>query len=141
MYILTGTRGDILPDGLDVSLSAGDYCLASVEKPYPSRLQRSGHHRTTSKVSNFDELKAQFGLRCSTCGSIEGDRNFKNPSRITKLQAGHQNPNLPLEAGNIIPQCNECNQAYRDWFVFDGSGRVIDINIDAPRWQKKYKLV
>jgi hypothetical protein len=30
---------------------------------------------------------------------------------------------LHKESG-FIPQCEECNRAYKDWFVFDNEGRV-----------------
>jgi biotin synthase-related radical SAM superfamily protein len=38
------------------------------------------------------------------------------------------NPNLPLEIGNIIPQCSWCNRPYRNYFCFDETGRVSAIN-------------
>lgn len=140
-YILSGTRDDNIPPELNITLTNGDYCLVSVKDPYPTRNLRSGHHRTTSSDLDFDGLKAIFDHRCATCGSKEGEENLRNTSRKTKLQAGHQNPNLPLNPGNVIPQCGECNQAYRDWFIFDGSGRVVDINIASPKWGKKYSLI
>lgn len=140
-YILSGTRNDNIPPELNITLISGDYCLVSVNKPYPTRTLRAGHHRIISSNLNFDRIKLIFDHRCATCGSKEGELNFRNKSRKTKLQAGHQNPNHPLVPGNIIPQCGECNQAYRDWFYFDGSGRVTDININSPKWGKKYKIV
>ncbi len=51
--------------------------------------------------------------------------NLKNPRRITKLQRAHIDPKD--ESKGYIPQCDECNRAYRDWFVFDKLGRVITI--------------
>jgi hypothetical protein len=36
-------------------------------------------------------------------------------------------PNKPLVAGNIIPQCQICNRAYKNYWVFDKKGRVIKL--------------
>jgi len=137
--IYSGTRGDDLPEDIP-HLSPSDYCLASINEPYPTRKLKASHHRVISADLNFDEIKEAFEYRCATCGSKEGELNLRNTSRRTKLQAGHQDPNKELKSSNIVPQCDECNRAYRDWFIFDGSGRVIDINIASPRWQKKYQL-
>ena len=35
------------------------------------------------------------------------------------------NPNKPLVAGNIIPQCQKCNRGDRNRWVYDDKGRVI----------------
>ncbi len=37
------------------------------------------------------------------------------------------NPNKPLVAGNIIPQCQKCNRADRNRWVYDDKGRVIKL--------------
>ena len=37
------------------------------------------------------------------------------------------NPKKPLVAGNIIPQCQKCNQADRDRWVYDEKGRVVKV--------------
>ena len=36
-------------------------------------------------------------------------------------------PNKPLKVGNIIPQCQKCNQADRNRWVYDDKGRVIKL--------------
>ena len=36
-------------------------------------------------------------------------------------------PATPLEPGNVIPQCLPCNQASRDFWVFDDKGRVVAV--------------
>lgn len=43
------------------------------------------------------------------------------------MQKGHKNPNKPLEYGNIIPQCDQCNIQDRNNFVYNNKGRVIKI--------------
>ena len=37
------------------------------------------------------------------------------------------NPSKPLEAGNIIPQCQVCNRADMDRWIYDKTGRVIEV--------------
>ena len=37
------------------------------------------------------------------------------------------NPSKPLQAGNIIPQCQICNRADRNRWIYDKTGRVIEI--------------
>ena len=38
------------------------------------------------------------------------------------------NPQKPLESGNIIPQCEMCNRAYRNYWIFDNRGRVLAVS-------------
>jgi hypothetical protein len=122
-YIISSRRGnhiDIL-EGLKNKTknipSEDFYYLVSLEEPYPGFKKR-----IQPKSKDFEELKKKFDYRCATCGSKEGEPNFKNPRRITRLQKAHIDP-LNKESG-FIPQCEECNRAYRDWFVFDNEGRV-----------------
>jgi len=93
------------------------YYLVSLEEPYPGYKKRIGMN-----TKDFEKLKKLYGYRCATCGSEENKPNLKNPQRITKLQKAHINPRKPEEG--FIPQCEECNRAYRDWFVFDKEGKV-----------------
>lgn len=44
-----------------------------------------------------------------------------------KLQKGHMNPSEPLAAGNIIPQCQICNRGDRNRWIYDKTGRVIEV--------------
>ena len=57
-------------------------------------------------------------------------------------------PNKPLVAGNIIPQCQKCNRGDRNRWVYDNKGRVIKladanfvINFDKDVKQKIYKIL
>ena len=58
------------------------------------------------------------------------------------------NPNKPLAPGNIIPQCEKCNRADRNNWVYDERGSVIKIanakivkrSDKKVRW-KIYKLL
>jgi hypothetical protein len=120
-WIESGTRGE-------GNLRPNDYMLVSLEEPYPGW---SGLR--TSFQGDFDQLKKLYGYRCATCGSKEGEPQFHNPGILTQLQAGHMDPNIRELEGNAIPQCGECNRAYRDWFIFDVNGRVRDINRNSSR--------
>lgn len=136
--ILSGTRGDIWNTG--ISLKKSEYCLVNLTEPYPGFSGKTGH-RSARGGKTFEAIKENYNNRCATCGSLEGERNFLNDSITTELQEAHMNPNLRLTEENTIPQCSECNRAYRDWFIFDGNGRVTNINIKSPRWRKIYKLI
>ncbi len=50
----------------------------------------------------------------------------------TKLQQGHLNPHKKLTLENSIPQCQLCNQAYKDDFVFNEKGRVLAVASIRP---------
>ncbi|AEV17314.1 hypothetical protein TCCBUS3UF1_p170 (plasmid) [Thermus sp. CCB_US3_UF1] len=79
---------------------------------------------------DFERLKAQYRNRCATCGAEEGKPHYNpyyNQNETIYLQKGHMNPRKPLEPGNIIPQCQFCNRAYRNWLVFDKNGRTVGV--------------
>ena len=120
-YILSGGRKDINEE----EIPTGSYKLISLKKPYPGF---NKNRRTTNfSLDEFEKLKEEYGYRCATCGSKEGEPNYHWPNTITVLQAGHMDPNKPLELGNIIPQCEKCNRADRNRWVYDNKGRVISI--------------
>lgn len=80
----------------------------------------------------FEEIKTAYGYRCATCGAKEGELHhlpqYRESSEPVTLHKGHMNPQERLVVGNIIPQCQFCNRAYRDWVVFDRNGRVIGVS-------------
>ena len=58
------------------------------------------------------------------------------------------NPNKPLVAGNIISQCQKCNRADRNRWIYDEKGRVIKLadsnfvrNFDKDVRRKIYKIL
>lgn len=53
--------------------------------------------------------------------------NFHWPSAKTNLQKAHKDPARPLTIKNIIPQCQKCNRADRNKWVYDDKGRVIKL--------------
>ncbi len=138
-WIVAGGRDNIV-----VKVPRGSYQLYSLEEPYPGF--KKGHRITNT--DNWEEIKAGYGYRCATCGSREGKPHFHWSGTKTKLQISHMDPNKPLVAGNIIPQCQKCNRADRDRWVYDNKGRVIKLakalfvkNFDKEvRW-KIYKIL
>lgn len=116
-FIVAGGR-----DNKDADLDRGEYRLISLERPYPVF-----HGRRIQQTDNWKSTKTQYGHRCATCGSEEGKPNIHWPNTITKLQKSHMDPNKPLIAGNIIPQCQKCNRADRNNWVYDERGRVIKV--------------
>ena len=70
------------------------------------------------KDKTFDELKRVYDNRCVTCGSLENKPHFHDASKKTLLQQGHMDPLKILTIENTIPQCQFCNQTYKDNFIF-----------------------
>jgi hypothetical protein len=138
-WIVAGGRDNIVE-----KVKRGSYKLYTLERPYPGF--KKGHRE--KDVSNWDELKAAYGYRCATCGSREGDPHLHWPGTKTKLQQAHKDPNKPLRPGNIIPQCQKCNRADRNRWVYDDKGRVIKLadplfvkNFDKEVRCKIYKIL
>ncbi|MBR2908899.1 MAG: hypothetical protein IKC11_00950 [Clostridia bacterium] len=119
-YIVSGTRNDNI-----TNIKPGEYKLISLESTYPGF---TGQKRIETISGDYwEDLKLAYNYRCATCGSKEGEANFNWPETITKLQKGHMDPNKPLEEGNIIPQCEKCNRADRNYWIYDEKGRVVKI--------------
>lgn len=51
-------------------------------------------------------------------------------------------PSKPLEPGNIIPQCEKCNRADRNYWIYDEKGRVVGIANEkvVDKWPKSLKI-
>ena len=120
-FILSGTRKDMA----SIELLPGQYKLVSLEMPYPDFT--AGRRIETEGDDYFEQLKIIYDYRCATCGSKEGEPNYNWKNTKTVLQKGHMDPNKPLEPGNIIPQCEKCNRADRNYWIYDTKGRVIAI--------------
>ena len=120
-YILSGTR----KDNNSLGLKNGEYKLISLENSYPNFTKERREYKEDGDF--FESLKKQYGYCCATCGSKEGEphKHWKNTKTV--LQKGHMNPLKPLEEGNIIPQCEKCNRADRNYWIYDKKGRVVSI--------------
>lgn len=138
-WIVAGGRDNIV-----LKLGKGEYQLYTLEQPYPNFTK--GHR--VSETDNWDIIKSKYNFRCATCGSQEGKPHFHWTETKTILQKAHMNPNKPLVAGNIIPQCQKCNRADRNRWVYDDKGRVIKLsnanfvrNFDKDVREKIYKIL
>lgn len=131
-YIISGTRGD-----MNEKIPAGFYKLISLQKPYPSF---KSDRRKGIVSTDFEELKKTYDYKCATCESVEGKAHNIRKNERVKLQMGHIDPAKPLIFGNIIPQCQVCNRPDRDRWIYDKTGRVIEIadSDDGKRVVEKY---
>lgn len=120
-YIVSSRRGNALIG--EETPPPNAYKLISLERPHPGFLPG---RRALGKI-DFERIKETYGYRCVTCGSKEGEENWRYPGVITRLQKGHKNPRKPLMGQNIIPQCDACNRADRGLWVYDRRGRVTGI--------------
>lgn len=109
-------------DNVVVELERGEYQLYSLDKPYPGFTagRRGGG-------GAFKDIKKEYGHRCATCGSEENQPHLHWRGTKTVLQKAHMDPSKPLKAGNIIPQCQKCNRADRNNWVYDKKGRVVAV--------------
>ncbi|MDR1678764.1 MAG: hypothetical protein LBR81_03200 [Prevotellaceae bacterium] len=117
--IVSGTRGD---NGEKVP--SGSYKLIDLENSYPAFAPK---RRVGFDTDDFEQIKKEYGYKCVSCGTKEGEEHFFRKGVIVKLQKGHMNPSKPLVAGNIIPQCQICNRADRNRWIYDKTGRVIEV--------------
>lgn len=115
--IVSGTRGD----GNDIP--PGSYKLLTLESTHPAFKP----HRREGFAGDWNEIKARYNYRCAECGSKEGEEHLFRKGVIVELQKGHMDPTKPLTEGNIIPQCQVCNRADRSRWIYDKTGRVVEI--------------
>lgn len=123
-YVLN--RGASVPD-TGVRVPSGYHYLVSLEVPNPKAVAEAVKRAGRLGARNFAELKLAYGNKCATCGIEEGKKDFRNES-IVALQQGHMNPRVSLSLDNTIPQCQYCNQTYKDYFQFNEYGRVVAVN-------------
>lgn len=121
--IVSGQRGDAASKKFNVP--AGSYKLVDLKTKHPAFIPK----RREGFKGDWDGLKAQYDNRCACCGAKEGDKHWFRKDVTVKLERGHMDPNLPLEEGNIIPQCRICNKADRNRWIYDKTGRVIGIAV------------
>ncbi len=116
--ILSSTRGD----SLAFDFPKNSYKLVDLKTTYPgfNLKRRLGYD------GSFSDIKKIYNNRCATCGSEEGKAHLHRKSVITILQKGHLDPSLPLDK-NIFPQCQICNRADRNRWIYDKTGRVIGV--------------
>ena len=113
---------------LGEKVTRGYYLLDGLTSPKQAWLLKKNARKNNLRANDFEEIKKNFGHKCATCGALEGEPH-RTTGRIVKLQRGHMNPNLPMQIGNIIPQCEYCNQnVYKNDFIFSPDGYPSSIN-------------
>ena len=123
-YVLN--RGAKIPNEEIIVPNSYNY-LVSIEMPNPKAVAEALKRTGRLGARNFAELKLAYDNKCATCGIEEGKKDARN-EEIVVLQQGHMNPRKQLTLDNTIPQCQYCNQTYKDYFVFNEHGRVIAVN-------------
>ena len=121
-------------DGWNIeSDGKGNHRINDPFNPSPEYTNLQARRQGRMTASDFDEIVRSFGNRCATCGAIndEPDPRYGGKNKVS-LQKGHMDPDKPDDPSNIIPQCQFCNQAYKDDFVFDEKGRVIAVANIGP---------
>ena len=138
-WIVAGGRDNIV-----LRIERGSYQLYTLEQPYPGF--KKGHR--IADTDDWEKIKEKYNYRCATCGSQENKPHFHWPATKTILQKAHMDPNNPLVAGNIIPQCQKCNRGDRNRWVYDEKGRVIKLadasfvrNFDKEVREKIYRIL
>ena len=101
--------------------------MVSLETPNPKLVAQELKRVGRLGAKTFEQLKIAYGNKCATCGIEEGKKDSRMDV-IVKLQEGHMNPRKSLTLDNTIPQCQYCNQTYKDYFKFNEHGRVIAVN-------------
>lgn len=126
-----------VPD-TDENVPRGFHYLVSIETPNPKKAAIIMKRARRLNANTFLELKKAYDNCCATCGIKEGIADPRNNSIVVKLQQGHMDPRKELNIENTIPQCQYCNQTYKDYFRFNEYGRVIAVNnpeilLQSPR--------
>jgi hypothetical protein len=120
-FILSGTRND----NLSINIPKSSYKLVSLEKYYEGFTAERREELFTGDY--WENLKKSYDYKCACCGSIEGKKHRYWKNITVKLQKGHMDPSKPLRKGNIIPQCESCNRADKNKWIYDEKGRVIGV--------------
>ncbi len=100
------------------------YMLVDLENTYNGFIKDKRKGKITNK--NWTSLLLEYDNKCVNCGSVNGEPLRWDKNKTTKLAQGHMDPRKPLTIDNAIPQCNICNQQYKNKAIFNKRGYVID---------------
>lgn len=115
-HLSTQNGFNIIKEGIN------SHQLVNLIDCYPGFIKQKRDIELTD--SEWSNLKQEYGDMCVNCGSKDGENLRWKLSEKTKLQKGHMDPRLSLNLSNCIPQCQFCNQRYKDKAVFDKLGMV-----------------
>lgn len=124
-YVLN--KGEIVPRE-NIKVPSGYHLLFDISVPKPTFLQSQLKRVGRLGASSFEDLIVVYDNKCATCGAERYKKHPRFPEKVVELQQGHMDPNKPLTLENTIPQCQICNQTYKDYFVFDNNGYIKKIN-------------
>jgi len=119
-YVLN--RGDVYVDGeTETHNPDGCHVLITTARAHPNATLG---RRAAVEKGEWEKILEEYDHRCASCGTRIGEyHRFDSSFKVETLERGHMDPNKPLDAGNIIPQCRWCNRTARGDFVFDLQGR------------------
>ncbi len=99
--------------------------LVNLTEPHPGFIPERRNIELID--TEWQNLLQEYNSMCVNCGSTQNEPLRWNPTETTTLQRGHMDPRLPLTLANCIPQCQFCNQRYRNRAVFDNRGMVREL--------------
>ena len=102
----------------------GNHRFIEPTKASPEVVKQSVKRTSLMTATSFKDIKKAHHNRCITCGSQEGEPNWRYGDTPVNLEKGHLDPAKPEVKENILPQCQFCNKAYKSDYVFDEKGRV-----------------
>lgn len=109
-----------------IKLKKSHFMLINLFVPHPSYINIKKYKNLDKNIWN--KILITYEYKCACCGNEEGKPMRFNKYKICKLQKGHMNPTKKLDIYNIIPQCENCNQQYKNKAIFNKRGYVIDYN-------------
>lgn len=101
------------------TLQRGEYVLVDFERTNPFW---SFSRRDDSDL-DWSDVKKKYQHACATCGAKENNKH-RHTGQVVILEKGHMDPSQPMDNGNIIPQCKDCNKVAKSDLIFDRFGRV-----------------
>lgn len=119
-----GNKNDI-DSNTGVKVRSGWHTLFNLTEPKKSFCACKRNAREFALSVSFEELKALHDNRCYTCGSREGEPIWGHEDMKCELTKGHMDP--ADAATQPIPQCQICNNAKGNRFVYDERGRVVTV--------------
>lgn len=107
----------------NTKIKKGFYCLINLKNCHPSFIK----DKRKIEINNLEWniIKKEYEYKCATCGNEENKTCRYNKNTYCILQQGHINPTKKLTLDNIIPQCQYCNQQYKNKFIFNKRGMII----------------
>jgi len=110
----------------DKKIKKSCYMLINLKETYKGFCKFKREGKLTKE--NWGKLTKKYNNQCVNCGAIEGKPLRWNNNKITVLQQGHMDPRKELSMENVIPQCEICNQQYKNKAIFNEKGYVIEFN-------------